>query len=100
MPRSPKKREDKPAWKGQRPWFEIWFAVLLDETRRRALWVRQTLFVPRTGDGRSTVWGAWFDASAHGPSKTPTVAAKRYFPLEDAKLGDNDRLIELAGSYI
>ena len=71
---------DRPAWKGQRPWFEIWFAVLLDETRRRALWIRQTLFVPRQGDGRATIWGAWFDADA---TAADAGAAKRFAPLDE-----------------
>jgi hypothetical protein len=43
---------DRAQWKGQRPFFEIWFAVILDATRRRALWIRETLFVPREGVGR------------------------------------------------
>ena len=64
---------DRPVWRGQQPWFEIWFAVILDENRRRALWVRQTLFVPKRGDARATIWGAWFDADATPPSR----AAKR-----------------------
>jgi len=75
---------DRPQWKGQRPWFEIWFAVVLDARRRRALWVRQTLFVPRTGDGRATTWGAWFDADA----VPPTRAAKRFGSLERARLDE------------
>ena len=33
---------DRPVWHGQRPWVEIWFAVVLDASRRRALWIRQT----------------------------------------------------------
>ena len=31
---------DRAQWRGQRPWFEIWFACVLDAGRRRALWVR------------------------------------------------------------
>jgi 2-keto-4-pentenoate hydratase/2-oxohepta-3-ene-1,7-dioic acid hydratase in catechol pathway len=50
---------------------EIYFAVLLDESRRRALWIRQTLV--RT-DARATIWGAWFDADA----SPKTRAAKRF----------------------
>ena len=69
---------DRPQWKGQRPWFEVWSAVVIDTSRRRALWVRQTLFVPRQGDGRATTWGAWFDADASPPAR----AAKRYVPIE------------------
>lgn len=68
-------------WRGQRPWFEIWFAVLLDENRRRALWIRESLFVPKEGDGRATTWGAWFDADATPPSR----AAKRFTTLDHAK---------------
>src|SRR5262245_40858723 len=93
---------ERPMWRGQRPWIEIWFAVLLDHDRRRALWVRHTIFVPRDGEGRATVWGAWFDADAEPPAR----AAKRYAPIGEAKLGsgdpakigDGEELIRLADS--
>ncbi len=86
---------DRPEWKGQRPWYEIWFAVILDEQRRRALWIRQTMFVPAEG-GRASIWGAWFDAD-RSPA---TVAAKRLEPLESAKLADGDALIRIADSSL
>jgi 2-keto-4-pentenoate hydratase/2-oxohepta-3-ene-1,7-dioic acid hydratase in catechol pathway len=75
---------DRPRWKGQRPWLELWFAVVLDAGRRRALWIRQTLFVPRDGEGRATIWGAWFDADAAQPS----WAAKRYVGIERARVSN------------
>lgn len=78
-------------WRGQRPWSEIWFAVLLDAGRRRALWVRQTILVPRQGDARATVWGAWFDADAERPAR----AAKRYTTIDRARIGDGDELIRI-----
>jgi 2-keto-4-pentenoate hydratase/2-oxohepta-3-ene-1,7-dioic acid hydratase in catechol pathway len=87
---------DLPRWKGQRPWFEIWFAVVLDAGRRRALWVRQTMFVPRQGEGRATIWGAWFDADAARPAR----AAKRYVPIEAARSGDGDPLIQIEDSWL
>ena len=62
----------------RRPWFEIWFAVLLDEDRRKALWLRQTYFVPKNGEARATIWGAWFDADA----ARKTRSAKRVLPIE------------------
>ena len=71
---------ERPQWKGQRPWFEIWFAVVIDASRTRALWLRQTIFVPRQGEARATIWGAWFDAAARPPAR----AAKRYVPIEHA----------------
>lgn len=75
---------DRPRWRGQRPWFETWFAVVLDGGRRRALWIRETLFVPRQGEARATIWGAWFDADA----TPPTHAAKRYVPIPERVSGD------------
>ncbi|HET9623855.1 MAG TPA: fumarylacetoacetate hydrolase family protein [Kofleriaceae bacterium] len=76
---------ERPRWKGQRPWLEMWFAAVLDADRQRALWVRQTLFVPPSGDGRATIWGAWFDAS-HAPPTT--WSAKRFVPIDRARLPD------------
>ncbi|HUJ61620.1 MAG TPA: fumarylacetoacetate hydrolase family protein [Kofleriaceae bacterium] len=86
---------DGPMWREQRPWFEIWFAVVLDDSRRRALWVRQTLFVPRQGDGRASVWGAWFDADA----VPRTRAGKRREGFGAMKLADGDALIRIADSW-
>jgi 2-keto-4-pentenoate hydratase/2-oxohepta-3-ene-1,7-dioic acid hydratase in catechol pathway len=84
--------EDMPA-RLVRPWFEIWFAVLLDASRRRALWVRKTLFVPSQGEGRATVWGAWFDADSEEPAR----AAKRFIPLEQSMVGGK-HLVEIDGA--
>jgi 2-keto-4-pentenoate hydratase/2-oxohepta-3-ene-1,7-dioic acid hydratase in catechol pathway len=92
----PHRVPDRPHYKGQRPWYEIWFAVALDESRKRALWIRQTLFVPREGDGRTTVWGSWFDAE-HTP---PTRAAKRYAKIDQAVIGGEDTLIRMGDAWI
>jgi len=74
-------RSERAVWKGQRPWVEIWFAVVMDRDHQRAAWIRQTLFVPREGDGRATVWAAWFDASTNR-----TFAAKHFVPIEQAHI--------------
>src|SRR5688572_6758491 len=87
---------DRPVWRGQRPWFEIWFAVLLDASRRRALWIRETILVPRQGEGRATVWGAWFDASATEPAR----ATKRFVPIDQAIIGDGNELVRIDGSWM
>jgi 2-keto-4-pentenoate hydratase/2-oxohepta-3-ene-1,7-dioic acid hydratase in catechol pathway len=91
---------DHPVWRGQRPWFEIYFAVVVDESRRRAVWVRQTLFVPKQGDGRATIWAAWFDADA----SPRTRAAKRFVPLDQAQTGagldEGEQLIRIADSHL
>src|ERR1041385_4679821 len=87
---------DHQLWRGQRPWFEIWFAVLLDESKRRALWLRESLFIPKEGEGRATIWGAWFDADA-----TPkTHAAKRLLPLSEANTGEGEQLIRIADAHV
>ncbi len=85
---------DRPVWRGQQPWFEIWFAVILDESRRRALWVRQTLFVPKRGDARATIWGAWFDADATPPSR----AAKRRTAIDQMNIAVPNALIQIDDS--
>ena len=87
---------DRPVWKGQRPWFEIWFAVVIDESRQRALWLRQTMFIPRDGKARATVWGAWFDAAATPPSR----AAKRFAPLDVTQVDDPETLIKTFDSRL
>jgi hypothetical protein len=76
----------RPLWRGQRPWLEIYFAVLLDESRRRALWIRQSLFVPKDGEGKATIWGAWFDAAATPRSR----AAKRFATLDHVHTGEEE----------
>ncbi len=87
---------DHPLWSGQRPWFESYFAVIVDDRRRRAAWVRQTLFIPKQGEGRATIWGAWFDADASPKSR----AAKRIVPLDQAQTGDGEELIRIADSHL
>ena len=87
---------DRPVWRGQRPWFEIWFAVVIDESRRRALWVRQTMFIPRSGNARATVWGAWFDAD----SATPNIAAKRFAPLDAKTVDEGETLVRTFDSRL
>jgi len=87
---------DRPVWRGQRPWFEIWFAVVIDESRRRALWIRQTMFIPRSGHARATVWGAWFDADA----ATPSIAAKRFAPLDATTVDEGETLVKTFDSRL
>lgn len=87
---------DRPFWRGQRPWFENWAAVVLDENRRRSLWIRQTLLAPKDGEARATVWGAWFDADR----KPATHAGKRFGPIERAKVGEGDELIRIDDSVM
>jgi len=87
---------DRMQWRGQRPWYEIWFACVLDADKKRALWLRQTIFVPKQGDARATIWGAWFNAD----EKPATRAAKRVLPIDAAKGGDGDDLIRTDDSFI
>nr|MBA3542052.1 hypothetical protein [Deltaproteobacteria bacterium] len=87
---------DRPIWKGQRPWFEIWFAVVLDANRRRALWLRQTMFVPKVGEPRATIWGAWFDADARPPSR----AAKRFVTMPEAPTVEGDVLVKFGDATL
>jgi 2-keto-4-pentenoate hydratase/2-oxohepta-3-ene-1,7-dioic acid hydratase in catechol pathway len=87
---------DRPRWHGQRPWFEIWFAVLLDASRRRALWIRETILIPRTGSDRATIWGGWFDLDADAPAH----GVKRYMPIDKAVIGEGEQLVRLDDSWM
>src|ERR1700712_1953925 len=91
-----KTEPDRMQWRGQRPWYESWFVCGLDVNKRRARWLRQTIFVPKTGDARATIWGAWFDADA----KPATRAAKRVLAIDAAKGGDGDDLIRTDDTVI
>jgi 2-keto-4-pentenoate hydratase/2-oxohepta-3-ene-1,7-dioic acid hydratase in catechol pathway len=52
-----------PRWDGRAGRFEIWFLVLFDRSRRRAFWLRHTLFAAANGGRpRATVWAALSDA--------------------------------------
>ncbi len=75
------------------PRFEIYFAVLLDESRRRALWIRQTLFVPKQGEGKATIWGAFFDADMPGSHRA--YRAKRFTSLDQVETGEGEQLIKI-----
>ena len=68
---------ERPLYRDQRPWFEIWFAVVLDADRRRALWVRQTMFVPKQGEGARDDLGR----VVRRRRDPPTRAAKRMLPV-------------------
>jgi 2-keto-4-pentenoate hydratase/2-oxohepta-3-ene-1,7-dioic acid hydratase in catechol pathway len=78
------------------PRFDIYFAVVLDESRRRALWIRETLFVARSGDARATTWGAWFDADGSPRSR----AAKRFHAIDQVTTNEVDPLIRIGESYL
>jgi len=56
---------DPVRWRGQAGFFEIWFAVVMEPSRRRAWWLRHCVLAP--GDGappRATTWAAAFDGDA------------------------------------
>ncbi len=51
-------------WRGQPGFFEIWFLVVVEPSRRRAWWLRYTTWAPVTGAARATLWAAAFDGEA------------------------------------
>ena len=78
-------------WHGQRPWFEIWFAVVLDDDRRRALWIRQTLFVPRQRRRPRDDLGRVVRRRRDAADAAPPSAASRstsHRELGDSLIGD------------
>ena len=86
---------DGPRWKGQRPWFEIWFAVILDE-----------IAAPRAVDPPDAVRAE--DTATRAPrsgargsmptrSRRPAPPSARE-PIERLKLGEGDALIRIDDS--
>ncbi len=49
-----------PRFRGQTGFFEIWFLVVFDAAAGRAWWLRHTLWAPRAGAPRITIWAAAF----------------------------------------
>ncbi|HVW28017.1 MAG TPA: hypothetical protein VHC69_21790 [Polyangiaceae bacterium] len=63
---------NRPRFRGQPGFFEIWFLVLFEPSNGRAYWLRYTTFSPALsagGDFRATVWAAAFDAHGTAPAK-------------------------------
>lgn len=69
---------NRPRWRGQPGFFEIWFLVVFDPSHGRAWWFRYTTFAPAAGrpdDTRATVWAAAFQHDA------PALALKSVRPI-------------------
>ncbi len=79
---------NRPRWRGQPGFFEIWFLVVFDPAAARAFWLRYTTFAPARGAAaRATLWAAAFDARAESPS----VAGKTIVPATAYDAGPRDR---------
>jgi hypothetical protein len=68
---------NRPRWRGQPGFFEIWFLVVFAPGSQRAWWLRYTIFTSLRGDARATLWAAAFDA--HVPE--PAIAVKSILPI-------------------
>lgn len=82
---------NRPRWKHQAGFFEIWFLCVFDPGGERAWWLRYTLFTPAPGapgEPRATVWAAAFDTAA--PDR-PAVAVKAIHPLSAFDAGTPGR---------
>lgn len=79
---------NRPHWRNQLGFFEIWFFVVFIPGEKRALWLRYTLFSPapgQPGQPRAILWAAAFDARA----SEPALALKSILPI-DAYMPRND----------
>ncbi len=78
---------NRPRWRGQAGFFEIWFLVAFDPAAPRAWWFRYTTFAPAAGRPRATLWAAAFDAR----SATPAIALKELLGADEYDPGPGDR---------
>ena len=78
---------NRPRWRGQAGFFEIWFLVVFEAAARQAWWFRYTTFAPapgmQPGVARATLWAAAFDARA----PEPAIAVKHILGAEDYQYG-------------
>lgn len=80
---------NRPRWRGEPGFFEIWFLVVLAPGTGRGWWLRYTTFAPARGTAgapRATLWAAAFDAAA----AEPAVAAKAILPASAFHRGPAD----------
>lgn len=70
----------RPRVHGRTGVFEIWFVVVFDPPAGRAWWLRHTLWAPRVGAPRITIWAAAFRAGR------PPVAVKALLPATGSAL--------------
>jgi hypothetical protein len=81
---------NRPRWRGEAGFFEIWFLVVFEVGAERAWWLRYTTFAPAPGQPgapRAVVWAAAFDAGA----AVPAVVVKRILPAAAFDAGPADR---------
>ncbi|MGH7894382.1 MAG: hypothetical protein ACREQL_06920, partial [Candidatus Binatia bacterium] len=68
---------NRPRWRGEAGFFEIWFVVVLDLVTARAWWFRYTTLAPRQGAPRGTLWAAAFEEGR------PPVFGKAFVSTEE-----------------
>jgi len=88
---------NRPRWRGEAGFFEIWFLVVFEPGERRAWWLRYSTFAPapgRPGPRRATLWAAAFDAGA----PEPAIGVKAILPIEEYGAGVPDRFAIRLGS--
>ena len=73
-----------PVWRGETPFYEIWFAVVIEQASRRATWVRYTLYSGE-GGARATLWAAAFDGDGE------PIAEKKIAGIDVFDRGPDDR---------
>ena len=77
-----------PRWRGQAGFFEIWFLVVFLPDQQ-ALWLRYTLFAPRRGQLRGTLWSAFYRRGAVEWGKTRFDLDQVDLSPDALKLGQN-----------
>jgi hypothetical protein len=91
---------NRPRWRGQPGFFEIWFLVVFDPGAARAWWFRYTTFAPASGQPgtpRATLWAAAFDAA----SPQPALAGKQILPIDAyAGTGADDLHVRLGSAAL
>lgn len=75
------------------PYYESRFVRASAPDARRAVWLRETLLLPTTGQPAADVWVMVFDPSGHR-------AVKQQFPIADAQFGDDRWAARIASTTL
>jgi hypothetical protein len=77
------------------PYYESRFIRANNPTRAQALWLRETLLLPRTGDPSADVWVMVFDPDGAG-----NTALKPSYPIDDADFGTDPWTARIAATTL
>lgn len=76
-------------WNHQPGHYEVHYLTLTDPASSVGLWIRYTMVAPLPGTGADATCSLWFLAMDPRPGRTPTLARKATFPIDELQARDD-----------